>query len=173
MFVFDYSKHSSVRPDPVCRPQHRCLGHSAEGYGLAWNPLKAGLLLSGSDDATVCIWDINKAPAVDLQPIHKFSGHLSVVEDVDWHKHDENIFGSVGDDSRCNIWDTRDGQGKPKHTIEQAHDGEVNCLSFNPFNEFLFATGGSDGCVSLWDMRKMQQKYWIGSKCWIKNTGPI
>lgn len=158
MFVFDYTKHSSLRPDATCRPQHRCLGHTAEGYGLAWNPLNAGHLLSGSDDASICIWDINKASGVEVQPLHKLSGHSSVVEDVDWHKHDGNIFGSVGDDGRCNIWDVRDNTGKPKHIIEQAHESEVNCLSFNPFNEYLFATGGSDGCVGLWDMRKMQQK---------------
>jgi histone-binding protein RBBP4 len=31
-------------------------------------------------------------------------------------------------------------------------------LSFNPFNEFLLATGGSDNVVSLWDMRNLKQK---------------
>ena len=38
VFVFDYSKHKSIPTDNVCRPQHKCTGHEAEGYGLSWNP---------------------------------------------------------------------------------------------------------------------------------------
>ena len=30
-----------------------------EGYGLAWSPLLEGHLLSGSDDANICLWDIS------------------------------------------------------------------------------------------------------------------
>lgn len=31
VFVFDYSKHKSIPTDNICRPQHKCLGHTAEG----------------------------------------------------------------------------------------------------------------------------------------------
>ncbi len=34
-------------------------GHTEEGYGLCWSNLKAGHLISGSDDKTVCLWDTN------------------------------------------------------------------------------------------------------------------
>lgn len=37
----------------------------------------------------------------------------------------------------------------------QAHAGEINCLSFNPFNEFLLATGSADRTVALWDSRNL------------------
>ena len=50
--VFDYTKHAS-EPDPAqltAKPDLVCKGHTAEGYGLAWSPLKAGALLSGADD---------------------------------------------------------------------------------------------------------------------------
>jgi histone-binding protein RBBP4 len=33
-------------------------GHAAEGYGLAWSPMKEGLLLSGSYDNKICLWDL-------------------------------------------------------------------------------------------------------------------
>lgn len=36
----------------------RDAGHQMEGYGLAWSPLLEGHLLSGSDDAHICLWDI-------------------------------------------------------------------------------------------------------------------
>ena len=30
----------------------------------------------------------------------------------------------------------------------EAHSAEVNCLAFNPFNEFILATGSADKSVS-------------------------
>lgn len=44
-----------------CRPEHRCKGHTKEGYGLSWNPHVEGRLLSGSDDGLVCYWDLKDA----------------------------------------------------------------------------------------------------------------
>ena len=60
VLVFDVTKHES-KPleDGVCRPQLRCVGHSKEGYGIDWNPVEKGQLLSASDDGTVCRWDTN------------------------------------------------------------------------------------------------------------------
>lgn len=60
VYVFDYSKHPSKPPsDGVCRPDLVLKGHRTEGYGLAWSPYMPGHLLSGSDDACICLWDIN------------------------------------------------------------------------------------------------------------------
>ena len=156
VLVFDYSKHGSRPTDNICRPQHRCLGHTAEGYGLAWNPHVEGQLLSGSDDATLCIWDLKEAK-LEVNATQKRIGHTSVVEDVDWHKIYPNMFGSVGDDSHLLLWDVRDASSIPTHKVEKAHEADVNCLSFNPFNEFLIVTGGSDQVVNLWDIRNLKQ----------------
>ena len=157
VFVFDYRKHPSVPSDLVCRPQHRCLGHDAEGYGLAWSPHTPGLLLSGSDDAALCLWDTTEA-GIDLQPLQKRIGHTNVVEDVDWHKHHAHLFASVGDDARLLIWDSRNSGNQASQMVEKAHAEDVNCVSFNPFNEFMLATGGSDNVVNLWDMRNLKSK---------------
>lgn len=41
-------------------------------------------------------------------------------------------------------WDTRSNNtSKPSHTVD-AHTAEVNCLSFNPYSEFILATGSAD-----------------------------
>uniref|UniRef100_A0A5K3FKB4 WD_REPEATS_REGION domain-containing protein n=1 Tax=Mesocestoides corti TaxID=53468 RepID=A0A5K3FKB4_MESCO len=161
VLVFDYTKHPS-KPDPsgLCEPELRLRGHQKEGYGLSWNPNLNGYLLSASDDYTVCMWDINTTPKegriIDAQTI--FTGHTSVVEDVAWHPLHESIFGSVADDKRLMIWDTRSpSSNKPSHAVE-AHMAEVNCLSFNPFSEYILATGSADRTVALWDLRSLQMK---------------
>lgn len=75
--------------------------------------------------------------------IETFS-HNAVVEDVAWHVLHDSVFGSVGDDHKLMVWDTRSNTvNKPAHSID-AHSAEVNCLSFNPYSEFILATGSAD-----------------------------
>lgn len=69
------------------------------------------------------------------------------------------MFGSVGDDSKLLLWDAREATDKPSHIVDKAHEADVNCLSFNPVNEFLIATGGSDSWVNLWDIRSLKQPF--------------
>jgi histone-binding protein RBBP4 len=46
-------------------------------------------------------------------------------------------------------WDTRKaGTDKPMSQVD-AHSAEVNCLSFNPFSEFILATGSADKVLLL------------------------
>lgn len=78
--------------------------------------------------------------------------------DVQWHALHENIFGSVSDDKTLMIWDTRNPHtNKPSHTLT-AHGSEVNCIAFNPFCEFILATGSADTTVALWDLRNLKSK---------------
>ena len=65
----------------------------------------------------------------------------------------ESLFGSVADDQKLMIWDTRcNNTSKPSHTVD-AHTAEVNCLSFNPYSEFILATGSAD---------KVKHFYFVG-----------
>jgi histone-binding protein RBBP4 len=172
VLVFDYTKHpSKPEPNGECHPDLRLRGHQKEGYGLSWNPNLNGHLLSASDDHTICLWDINATPkenrVVDAKAV--FTGHTAVVEvlilllallsflrrcihifflfnvqDVAWHLLHESLFGSVADDQKLMIWDTRSQTtNRPSHTVD-AHGAEVNCLSFNPYSEFILATGSAD-----------------------------
>ena len=152
VLIFDYTKHPS-KPDPTgeCNPEIRLKGHTKEGYGLSWNPNVNGHLLSASDDNTICLWNINSpaTSAKTLDALTIFTGHTAVVEDVAWHLLHDSVFGSVGDDRKLLLWDTRStNPNKPSQIIE-AHSAEVNCLSFNPYSEYILATGSADKVMSL------------------------
>lgn len=60
MHIFDYFKHPTKPSNDEVKPDLKLLGHRREGFGLAWNPVRAGLLLSGSDDNLICVWDVNQ-----------------------------------------------------------------------------------------------------------------
>ena len=51
-------------------------------YGLAWSPFLEGHLLSGSDDAQICLWDIRAASKAQrsLDASQIFQDHSGVVE---------------------------------------------------------------------------------------------
>eukprot|EP00245_Coleochaete_scutata_P013461 TRINITY_DN5484_c0_g1_i1.p1 TRINITY_DN5484_c0_g1~~TRINITY_DN5484_c0_g1_i1.p1 ORF type:complete len:425 (+),score=83.86 TRINITY_DN5484_c0_g1_i1:128-1402(+) len=157
VYVFDYSKHpSKPSNDGICNPDLRLRGHKTEGYGLSWSHFREGHLLSGSDDAQICLWDISAATKQNktIEAKQIFNYHLGVVEDVAWHTLHEHMFGSVGDDHHLLIWDTRGPGNKPSQHVN-AHKAEVNCLSFNPFSEYVVATGSADRTVVIHDMRRL------------------
>ncbi|KAJ2470952.1 Histone acetyltransferase type B subunit 2 [Coemansia sp. RSA 2322] len=160
VFIFDRTRHSSTpSSDGVCRPDIRLVGHTREGYGMAWNGKSEGRLLSASEDTTVCLWDIQGVTRErqSLEPLTVFRGHTAFVEDVAWHAMHADIFASVGDDRRLLMWDTRKPSTHPVQDV-MAHESEVNCVAFNPRSDFIFATGSSDATIGLWDMRNLGHK---------------
>ena len=164
VYVFDYSRHPSKPPaEGGCTPDLRLKGHKTEGYGLSWSPFREGHLLSGSDDAQICLWDVHGplgSGAREVQAREIYTGHLGVVEDVAWHSKHEHMFGSVGDDKQLLLWDTRKPSSDPSSRLNsvEAHQAEVNCLSFNPFNEYVLATGSADKTVAIFDIRNLSQR---------------
>ncbi|KAL3868843.1 hypothetical protein ACJMK2_041600 [Sinanodonta woodiana] len=161
VLVFDITKHSAkADPSVKCNPELKLKGHQKEGHGLSWNQNINGYLLSASDDHNICLWNIHTKPEKERN-IHAFStftGNTSSVKDVAWHPLHAAIFGSVSDDKKLMIWDTRSSEtNKPNHNVD-AHAAEVNCLSFNPFSEFILATGSTDKTVALWDLRNLEKK---------------
>ncbi|KAI9997692.1 hypothetical protein PInf_001623 [Phytophthora infestans] len=154
--VFDISKIKTDAGESI-EPTHRLLGHTKEGFGLCWDPHQTHHLISGSNDAIICEWDISKA-GTTVEPLNKYTGHTDVIEDVAWHWHHPKIIGSVGDDKKLLIWDLRsESHDKPAATVF-AHSAEVNCLAFSPSNEYLVATGSSDKQINLWDLRNLMTK---------------
>jgi len=166
VYIYDLTKHPSMpAKDSAPAPQHVLRGHTAEGYGLAWDPNEpsgSGIshrLVSGGEDGKVCLWELTDGSpsVVDAKSI--FTGHTDVVEDVAWHNRDRNLIGSVGDDRAIILWDMRKkGGSKPVHAIENAHASDINGIAFNPQNEFLFATSSADKTVALWDVRNLKSR---------------
>ncbi|KAF9225324.1 WD40 repeat-like protein [Gyrodon lividus] len=159
VYIFDRTKHSS-EPERggVCKPDIKLVGQTREGFGLAWNPTKAGHILGASEDMTVCHWDVNSYTKAKntIEPINVYRGHNSVVGDVDWHPTKGDVFASVGDDKLLLLWDTR--SPTEAATKIQAHNREILSCAFNPVQEHLIITGSADKTIVLHDIRSPRKK---------------
>ncbi|KAI8909109.1 WD40-repeat-containing domain protein [Gorgonomyces haynaldii] len=160
VYIFDRTKHTlAPNADGICNPELKLIGHTKEGYGMAWHPTKQGHLLTASEDTTIHLWDISSMTKESNQmgPTRVFGAHTAWVEDCQWSPLLEPIFASVGDDKKLMIWDTRSGLTKANYAVD-AHQAEINCVAFNPKNEHVLATGSADKTVALWDMRNLKHR---------------
>lgn len=62
---------------------------------------------------------------------------------------DQSLVLTAGQEKRITYWDLREAH--PVKSIDPAHDGEGMCIAMSPTAD-VFASGGSDGVVKLWDM---------------------
>ncbi|RKO91312.1 WD40-repeat-containing domain protein [Blyttiomyces helicus] len=158
VYIFDRTRHPSTPgSDGKCNPEIKLIGHQKEGYGMSWAPRKEGILLTASEDTTICMWDIRgfTKETRTMSPMQVYTGHTAWVEDVAWSQLMGTVFASVGDDKLLILWDSR----KPERTeTVDAHESEINCVAFNPKNEYLLATGSADKTVVLWDIRNFRQR---------------
>ena len=156
--IFDYFKFKST--DEIATPTIILNGQTEVGYGLSWNTIQKGLILSSSYDCSVCLWDINDNIKENENkkvccPIKKYKEHEKECEDVCFSKSDCNLFVSCGDDKTIKIYDKR--ADRAMNSII-GHDAEINSIDMNPVCEFLYITGSSDKTVALWDLRKPEIK---------------
>ena len=166
LYLFDMQALGNkllTNKDQHCADHYLMLrGHTKEGYGLCWNELKSGYLVSGSYDHRVCVWDVmaeagkSRTGAKQLEPLNTFNGHMDAVADVAWSPHQDSVFYSVGDDKKLFIWDLRSAKkASSSHIISQ---WAVNSIDCNVFGQHLLATGSGckgSGVVRIWDDRKM------------------
>lgn len=124
------------------RLRHRLEGHGDEITSAAFSA-DSSLLISGSWDGTVRLWDVQTgAPA----------GRLDV---LDWVRHvavstpnrpGGALIGATGKDGSARLWRLSDHVAL--HTLA-AHERGADCIAFNPDGS-LVVTGGRDGALRLW-----------------------
>ncbi|KAK1550318.1 hypothetical protein Q3G72_017154 [Acer saccharum] len=80
--------------------------HNADLHCVDWNPHEDNLILTGSADNSVRMFDRRNLTSNGIgSPIHKFSGHKAAVLCVQWSPDKSSVFGSSAEDGLLNIWD--------------------------------------------------------------------
>jgi COMPASS component SWD3 len=134
------SSDTPIAPSPLT-------GHSNYVYSLAFSP-KGNMLVSGSYDEAVFLWDVRSGRAMRQLPAHS-----DPVGGVDFIC-DGTMACSCSTDGLIRIWDSGTGQCL-RTLVDEARKG-VTGVMFAPNGGYLLAWT-LDGCVRLWDF--------VGGRC--------
>lgn len=106
-----------LRQQVASQAMAKTYGHEEAINVLAFNPASEYIVVTGSADKSVGLWDLRNVKF----KLHAFEAHHSAVTTLSWHPTEEGVFGSSGYDRRVIIWDlSRIGT---EQSPEDAEDG--------------------------------------------------
>ncbi|EGC32883.1 hypothetical protein DICPUDRAFT_155132 [Dictyostelium purpureum] len=117
-------------------------GHQEGVLCSAVSQRENSLLVTGSADSTLKVWDITTTKCVSTLEDH--SGWVSQCEIT----HDPNKLISGSYDKMIKLWDLHKGQ---KIKSFRGHKGSITCLSNQDPN--IFISGSYDNTINVWDTR--------------------
>ncbi|KAL4875921.1 hypothetical protein BJY04DRAFT_149734 [Aspergillus karnatakaensis] len=137
----------------------RFQGHSRQVHRLAFNPHQPAWLLSGSQDATIRMWDLRAVPTDRgvsvLGSRDQYSGNSDAIRDVRWSPGDGVMFATASDSGAVQLWDCRKSSG-PLLRIT-AHDRPCYSVDWHPDGKHI-VSGGTDRQVKVWDFSSTAER---------------
>ncbi|WPH01655.1 Hypothetical protein R9X50_00450500 [Acrodontium crateriforme] len=124
--------------------------HYRQVHKVTFNPHRGSLLLSGSQDGSVRLWDVRDAKnqASALQSKRKFSGQTDGVRDVKWSPTEGTDFAFGTDSGWIQCWDIRNL--KAAKVRIPAHSQTCNAVDWHPDGKHLLSAS-ADRTVRIWD----------------------
>ncbi|KAK4048583.1 Histone acetyltransferase type B subunit 2 [Microbotryomycetes sp. JL221] len=139
------------------KPTARVEAHESEVNSLAFAPHNENILITGSADKTVALWDMRNLKL----KLHTFEAHTEEVLQLAWSPHNETIFASASGDRRINLWDVskigleqtpEDQEDGPPELmfVHGGHTSRPTDLSWNPSEDWTLATAADDNVLQVW-----------------------
>ncbi len=128
------------------RQIHEWKGHNKGVAVIKWFPRSAHLILSGSMDNRVKLWEVYN----NRRCVRTFNGHKMAVKDVDFNNSGDKFL-STSYDRHIKLWDTETGECVGRYTNNKVG----YCVKFNPDEDkqHLFVVGTADKKIVCWDTR--------------------
>ena len=136
------------------------IGHSSTVWGLTMDR-EGKNILSCSDDLSIFLWqcDSPSDPTKEWRRIATLRDvHDYPIYTIDWNVTFNKIVTGGGDNRMALIQYQRgdDGLGtiSTEYVLKNAHDGDVNCVRWNPLYQHEYAemllSAGDDGLIKIW-----------------------
>ena len=133
--------------------------HSRQVHRLGFNPHAPQLMLSGSQDSTVRLWDLRKLAGersvMTCQSLNKFSGNSDGIRDLRWSPTDGMEFAIGTDNGTIQRWDIR--RDNAALVKINAHEKTCNAIDWHPDGKHI-ASGGADKNIRVWDFSSSDRR---------------
>lgn len=121
-------------------------GHDAKVFNTVWSSLQPQMLMSGSDDCNIHVWNTDTRTSVVLR------GHTQNVRALIWHSEIPWMVVTGSWDSTIRVWDVRSQQCL---RIVADHHADVYGLGSHPERPFLFVSSSRDNTIRQWRLDDM------------------
>lgn len=133
-------KKSSIEAGRPCPDRH-----TDAVMSLAWNRLHSTMLLSGSADSTIKLWDMSQARA-----LRSFDHHQDKVQTLQWNPSESSVLASAAYDKSVKSFDCR----TPGTICHWPLLADPECLKWNPHQPNILTVSDEEGRVLAFDTRK-------------------
>ncbi|WVQ83598.1 hypothetical protein IAT38_005739 [Cryptococcus sp. DSM 104549] len=129
-------------------PVHTINAHGrSEGFAVEWGSTG---LLTGDVDRKIFLTTLT--PTGFTTSAQPYLSHTSSVEDLQWSPSEPTVFASASADRTVRVWDVR-AKGRKSVVSVEAHEQDVNVISWNKGVDYLLVSGGDEGGLKVWDLR--------------------
>ncbi|MCU7244286.1 MAG: WD40 repeat domain-containing protein [Microcystis aeruginosa WS75] len=126
--------------------RNRLEGHDSYVYSVNFSP-DGKTLVSGSDDKTIKLWDVETG-----QEIRTLKGHDDSVTSVNFSPDGKTLVSGSWDNT-IKLWDVETGQ---EIRTLKGHDFYVRSVNFSPDGKTL-VSGSADNTIKLWNVETGQE----------------
>lgn len=144
--IWNLDSINPLEPELILCSKNDKEGHSDAVLGLNVNPFDKKILVSGSADSKVILWDI-----LNENPIQCYKEHNNKVQTVKFNKCEDNVMLSGSYDHSIKIYDIRSN----KSVIKLNVNCDIECIEFNPLNKFKFMVSYENGYIEEYDMNNL------------------
>eukprot|EP00094_Tigriopus_californicus_P003033 TCALIF_02921-PB protein Name:"Similar to wdr24 WD repeat-containing protein 24 (Xenopus laevis)" AED:0.22 eAED:0.27 QI:0/0.75/0.69/1/0.83/0.76/13/0/944 len=144
------------------KPDHIFTEHKRTVNKVSFHPSDGGLLLSGSQDGTIRLFDVRTRECV-----MNFSSGNESIRDAQFCPLQHQTFASAAENGRVSVWDIRKSE-RPERAWN-AHTEYVFACDWHPECRNVIATAGRDKTVKVWNLDEDRAKLDVN----IQTIGPV
>lgn len=138
--------------------------HVRQVHRVAFNPHQGALLLSGSQDATMRLWDLRDLDGdrsvMTCRSTYQYPGNNEGIRDLRWSPTNGVEFAAGTDNGVIQRWDFR--KNKSPLLKINAHEKTCHSIDWHSDGKHL-VSGGADKFVNVWDFSSTDRRK---KPCW-------
>ncbi|KJE91137.1 WD repeat domain-containing protein [Capsaspora owczarzaki ATCC 30864] len=130
----------------VSRSSRVLTEHTRTVNRVTFHPSDPHLLLSGSQDGSVKVWDTRNTTKSAIT----FDGRSESIRDIQFNPFDHNLFATASETGLVQLWDMRKHESCERRI--SSHHGPAFTVDWHPEDRYVLATGGRDKTIKVWEL---------------------